>query len=136
MWLGDAAIQLPSGDRTSASHHAMQTKTAELFPTPLSHFVSIARLMTRPSATASGDFMPSSEALEVIRSWIAVGQATAPVLGDDLTAAIPEDFVRQRQADSKVSVAETFVFAHLKFMSGQRTGFGPLAYHGKTTGES
>lgn len=49
--------------------------------------------------------MPNAEALSAIRSWIAVGQATIPTLGDDLTAAIPEDFVRQRQADSKVSGA-------------------------------
>jgi hypothetical protein len=47
--------------------------------------------------------MPNLDALNAIRSWIAVGQATMPVLGDDLTSAIPEDFVKQRQADSKVS---------------------------------
>jgi hypothetical protein len=56
-----------------------------------------------PPATATGDFMPSAEALNAIRSWISVGQATVPTLADDLTAAIPEDFVKQRQADSRVS---------------------------------
>jgi hypothetical protein len=46
--------------------------------------------------------MPNPEALNAIRSWIAVGLASAPALGDDLTAGIPDDFVKQRQADSRV----------------------------------
>jgi hypothetical protein len=49
--------------------------------------------------------MPSADALNAIRAWIAVGQAATPALGDDLTAGIPDDFVKQRQADSKVSGA-------------------------------
>jgi hypothetical protein len=46
--------------------------------------------------------MPNADALNAIRSWIAVGQASSPTLGDDLTAGIPDDFVKQRQADSRV----------------------------------
>jgi hypothetical protein len=48
--------------------------------------------------------MPSADALNAIRSWIAVCQASAPTLGDDLTASIPDDFVKQRQTDSRVGV--------------------------------
>jgi hypothetical protein len=46
--------------------------------------------------------MPNPEALSAIRSWIAVGLASAPALGDELTSGIPDDFVKQRQADSRV----------------------------------
>jgi hypothetical protein len=46
--------------------------------------------------------MPSAEALSAIRSWIAVGQASAPALGDDLTAGIPDDFVKKRKDDPRV----------------------------------
>jgi hypothetical protein len=49
--------------------------------------------------------MPSADALNAIRSWIAVNQATCPTLGDHLTAGIPDDFVKQRQADPRVSAA-------------------------------
>ena len=45
---------------------------------------------------------PSADALSAIRSWIAVCQASVPTLGDDLTASIPDDFVKQRQTDSRV----------------------------------
>ena len=62
----------------------------------------LCRLILRPSATATGDFMPNQDALNAIRSWIAVGMASTPALGDDLTTGIPDDFVKQRQADSKV----------------------------------
>ena len=47
--------------------------------------------------------MPSTEALNVIRSWIAVAQSATPVLADDVAASVPDDFVKQRQADVKVS---------------------------------
>ena len=79
--------------------------------------------------------MPSADALNAIRAWIAVGQAATPALGDDLTAGIPDDFVKQRQADSKVSgaVLPLCLFCNCR-APGYWPGFGSLAYNGQVIG--
>ena len=98
MWQCDTAVQLPSGE--VCAQHYFESFPVQAAQQIAHRFCPVSFL--HASATATGDFMPNPEALNAIRSWIAVGLASAPALGDDLTAGIPDDFVKQRQADSRV----------------------------------
>ena len=60
--------------------------------------------------------MPTAEAMNAIRSWIAVAQSATPVLADDVAAAVPDDFVKQRQADVTVSARRVLALAAPRFI--------------------
>jgi len=63
--------------------------------------------------------MPKAAAMNAIPPWIAVAQSATPALADDVAAAVPDDFVKQRQADVTVSarcaLARRFFAPHFIF---------------------